>query len=331
MKKLMLFTGTNPIHRRFGEVIEAEPYLLITRVTKSQSLPSKVMSLIRGVLSVPTKHKLIVCESCYQYPAIKRRLFLLNSKIVNLNGGPMLYHVLSKRLSGMEQKILTNLIDDVDAHIVYGAYGKELLARFDVKKPVYIVYPFVRDEFLNSDVKPALASHTITIMATSDPYNKGIDLLYEAMVFVHEEYPDAKLNIITTKIPDEELPDEDFITIHRNVPSVIPILASSSLYIQPSRGDMFPSACLEAMALGIPTIVSTDNGVKEVVEKLDAKMVVRLEAEKLANAIIAYFEKPLAEREALSLRCKEAIRFFNERDMTWLFKVQFGSLEKQLG
>jgi glycosyltransferase involved in cell wall biosynthesis len=337
MKSLFLLSGGNSVHRKFAESIGAETHLLASHTTKFQSLPIKIINLVKAVMEVPQGFDIVICESCYQYPAIKRKLLLLKTKIVNINGSPILYHILSGRLSKMEQKILRGLINDVDGHIVYGEYGKELLAQFNVSKPIRVVYPFIREATMAelAEVKPDLNTHTVSLIAKMDAYNKGVDIAVSALKIVARRYPDVKLNLITSDITDYELSEiQDYdpirISIYRNIPKIAWVYANSSLYVHPARGDMFPVSCLEAMASGVPVITSEDSGAKEVVKKIDERMIVPLGSEQLAMEIIRYFDMTPAEREALSVKSREASRFFNEKDMVELFKREFDALLKEI-
>lgn len=47
----------------------------------------------------------------------------------------------------------------------------------------------------------------------------------------------------------------------------------ADIFVQPSSGDAFPVASLEAMLAGIPTIVSEKTGTKEIVEGVDSNLV----------------------------------------------------------
>ena len=49
--------------------------------------------------------------------------------------------------------------------------------------------------------------------------------------------------------------------------------AAADVYVQPSAGDAFPVASLEAMLAGLPTVVSTATGTREVVEDVDPLLV----------------------------------------------------------
>ncbi len=49
--------------------------------------------------------------------------------------------------------------------------------------------------------------------------------------------------------------------------------AAADIYVQPSSGDAFPVASLEAMLAGVPTVVSTGTGTRELVEDVDPLLV----------------------------------------------------------
>ncbi len=336
-KDLMLLTGGHPVHVAFGEAVGATPYRISDRATKSQPPPIQAFNLLKYAFSLPSGYDTMLCESCYYYPAMKRRLFLLGkTKIVNMNSSPLFHFMISGRIGGIEKDTLLNLLKEVDGHLVLGTYGMETLRRFDAEKPARIVYPFVSQSFLSrlQSVQPALDSKTVTIIATTDPHNKGLDLVFEAMKEVYEHEPEARLNLITRmgeaeikKIPGY---DAERTRTLQNIENVAEQFANSSLYLQPSRCDMFPIGCIEAFAAGLPGIVSLTNGAKEVARKVDKEMVVPLDSGRLAEAILSYFSKSPGERKELSGKARAAASFFNEKDMIELFKNEYELLKNEL-
>jgi UDP-glucose:(heptosyl)LPS alpha-1,3-glucosyltransferase len=50
------------------------------------------------------------------------------------------------------------------------------------------------------------------------------------------------------------------------MPDVRPVYAASDCFILPTRYDPFPNAALEALAMGVPVIVSTQCGAAEIVD-----------------------------------------------------------------
>ncbi|VVC04494.1 Glycosyltransferase Gtf1 [Candidatus Bilamarchaeum dharawalense] len=333
---LMLLSGGHPVHRAFGEAIGADFFQPSQLATKSQFAPFKALNLVKIALSIPTGYKYILCESAYFYPALKHRLGLLGkSKIININCGPVLYHVLSGRIKGIEAQLLTSLLHEVDGHLVYGSFGKEILSKFGVKTPVYVVYPFVSSDSFKKlvKIKPALNSHRICIIATADAYNKGLDILFSAVSKVKEIYPDVSIDIIT-RMEEKEIHNLNKtnypVRIFKNITDVSRILSGTALYVQPSRSDMFPISVIEAMACGIPTIVSTETGTKEVVGKICSSMVVKCDGKELSEAILSYFALSTKEKKSLSTHFRDASLFFEEKNMLKIFKNQFSLLKKEI-
>ena len=68
------------------------------------------------------------------------------------------------------------------------------------------------------------------------------------------------------------------------------------------RGDTFPASALEAMLGGLPVITSNATGTKEIIEKLDKRLISKLGAEDLARRIVKYFCLSQKDREVLSER-----------------------------
>ncbi|MFH1520288.1 MAG: glycosyltransferase family 4 protein [Candidatus Micrarchaeota archaeon] len=328
---LMVLSGAHPVHRAFGEAIGADFFQIKNLATKNQPAPLKAMNLVKAALSIPTSYKYILCESCYFYPALKRRLGLLGkSKIININCGPILQHILNGRVKGIEAKMLVSLLKEVNGHLVLGEFGKEVLHKFHVKAPIKVVYPFISSERFKSlkKQKPKLNSHTISIIATTDAYNKGIDLLFDAIAEVSKIYHDVSLDVIT------RMDESEIKKFNKNIPMRVfkevedlgVVLSQSALYIQPSRSDVFSVSVLEAMACGVPVIVSDQTGAKEIVAKLAPKMVVGCNKRELSKSIIDYFNMRSKDRVVLSKKSRKISKEFEEEKMIKLFTKEYKSL-----
>jgi len=330
---LIILNGANQVHVAFGEAAGAEKLLIEERVKKRQFAPLKAFRLLKNSLSVPGDYRNILCESCYYYPAIKRRLLGLKSRIININCGPLIYNIHSGRLKGAEGRVLRSLLKEVDAHLVFGSYGMELIEKIDSGKPTGIVYPYIGEDRYDAllSMKPRLDGKEMTLIGNDDISCKGIDIAVKAFNRALESDKELRLNIVTN-IPEDGVLSLDGrqsgqIKVLNGVKDIKEVLARTSLYLHPSRGDTFPRASLEAMLAGVPVIVSEETGTKELVEKADGEMLCRLDDNDLAGRIVDYFGLSSKERQKRSKKMRELAKPFNKEEQLERFRKEFQKLK----
>lgn len=305
-KKLFIFSGGHKFHVGIADAIGAEKYFITHLATKFKNPVYNLFSLMKEPLHIPNNYDIYITESCYYYPVIGKKLGHLNGLIINMNGGPILYWIIKKRFSRIQRLILLDLLKDVDGFIVVGKYGEEVLNQMNLNKPYMIVYPFIESTIYQnlSKLKPNLDTCNIMTIANIDWYYKGIDYLVESFNLVCDKYPNSNLFIVgKIDIPEKVIKKSrypDKIHITGRVEDLNEIFKICSLYVQPSRGDIFSIAVLEALAAGIPAIVSEDTGSKEVIEKIDKSFVVPLNSEKLAKKMLEYFELTYESKKRIS-------------------------------
>lgn len=74
---------------------------------------------------------------------------------------------------------------------------------------------------------------------------------------------------------------------------VAPVLAASDLFVLPSRSEAFPNAVIEAMAAGVPVVVSNVGGIPEVVRHGENGLLVPPDDhEALADAVLGLIDRP---------------------------------------
>ncbi|MGV8085038.1 MAG: glycosyltransferase family 4 protein [Candidatus Bilamarchaeum sp.] len=334
MEVLSIFNGANPIHVDLANSVSSDNYSINERVTKEGNIFSNSFNLLKNTLSLPIKstHQIALTESCYYYPALYRK-FSLNKKlkIINMNCGPLLYNLLHGRISGFRKKLLLSLLKDVHGHLVQGDFGISMLEELNVdRSSIRVFYPYISDDRFNalSKIKPSLDSEQITILANTDWHNKGMDLVLGAFDIVSKKRPKATLNIAGTvninTIPKKT--SNPKIKIHGQLSNISSLFEKTSLYLQPSRGDTFGVAVLEALCSGIPAIVSTDTGAKEVVEKVSSNLICNLNEEELAQKILDYLDSSDLEKQKLSAAARKSILKFNRNEQRKNFKKAFDEL-----
>lgn len=311
----IIYNGANPIHVAFGDSIGAEPYSMKDRVVKGQPMPLKALRLLRNVMAMPMDSYMLT-ENCYYYPALVKRLQPWSgARIINMNVGPLLYHLWKGRISGIERKVLLSLLDEVDGHIALGSFGEKVVGELS-GKPCVRAYPYITDDMHKrlDEVRPSLDSKNLLIMATHDHVYKGLDIAIEAVKEAYEEDNDIRLHICGNIHDDivRGMADNHPAILNLGfVDDITEVMSRCRMYIHPSRGDCFPVSSLQAMRAGLPAIVSEDTGTREICEAVGS-YVCELDSGHLCSMILQGMDRDLTDASS-SFR-EYAMGFTKERE-----------------
>jgi len=330
-RTLAVFSGPHWVHEKFASVVAADTIVAPSRTAKRQLPPYKALNLLRSSFAIPKGYEIYFTESCFYYPAIAKRLGRIDGRIINLCGSPLFYNIWKKVIVGAEARILLELFKTIDGMVLEGRYSGEVLRALGLKVPSALSYTYIkpgRYETLRK-IKPNLQTKNVAITATNDIEYKGVDLLLKAMRIVNGEDPDVKLRIIHRNLDIKKIKPlmSGSVILEDDVEKA---LNDTSLYVHPSRGDVFPIAPLEAMLAGIPTMVSTDTGTKEFVEKVDGRYVLPLEPNEIARSIMDFFASKETEKKELSEAFRNEAEQFNETEQLQKLRSNYGELLKEL-
>ena len=184
--------------------------------------------------------------------------------------------------------------------------------------PTFRTINGVPDEKLNSiSVKNSHAEPVVLLIAHGTggwrTYYKGLDLWIEVIQraaqqvkglegWIIGQWDDTEKERLLRAFPGAPV---RFLGAMDDIYSVLP---QASLYLHLARGEAWGVAILEAMAGGIPAIVSEWTGAAEVVEQVWPEGVVPLSAEKATEAVVRYFSLTETEKRALSEKSATLIR-----------------------
>jgi glycosyltransferase involved in cell wall biosynthesis len=144
---------------------------------------------------------------------------------------------------------------------------------------------------------PAIAERRIILFLSRLHPKKGIDLLLSAFARLRAKFPDIALVVCGAG-------EERFVAqLRRHAhelgiePDVVwagflegdakkAVMAEASIFVLPSHSENFGVAVVEAMAAGLPVIVSDRVGIHCEISAADAGLVVPCEQDSLANAIL---------------------------------------------
>jgi len=255
---LYLYTGDHPVHHKFAETIGAD--------------------IRERSWKIPRGYDIYLSEGSFIIPTILKSIgWLRKKKVINLFADPRLYYLDKgiyfdpvknniKKYPYIRKKINLFLLGKLDGALCVGPLSYDLLGHLKEKIPKRKVYSFVsnqRKDLLIS-VKPALNSQEILFIGSGpDVYYKGLDLLNKVVANLKKSLPRLKVRVIGNW---DQLPRENFkdIIFEGKQKNIVPFIKKSSLMVHLGRGDTFPVSTIEAMISGIPVIVSTDTGTKEI-------------------------------------------------------------------
>lgn len=174
--------------------------------------------------------------------------------------------------------------------------------------PVETRYPPMSADKIESLtlLRPSLDSHNLLLIGGGRQRCKGVDIAVQCRKILQAEFPAATLTVLgfpnLKPQPGSDSPGP--------VKDVKPYLSSSSVLIQPVRGDAFPLAVIEAMLAGVVPFISEWTGAASVVEKVDPKLMIPLQANEFSARIAEFWRMDSSYRKQISDTCREVAREF---------------------
>lgn len=129
---------------------------------------------------------------------------------------------------------------------------------------------------------------------------KGVDVLLESWTTVTSNYPDATLLIVGKGPQEEELKRVverlqlgDGVLFCGEQHDVLPYLQAADLFVLPSRAEGMSNALLEAMACGLPCVVTRIGGNVDLIQDGENGSLVEPEdSHQLAEVIVRHLQEP---------------------------------------
>jgi len=149
--------------------------------------------------------------------------------------------------------------------------------------------------------------------------NKGPHFLVEAASDVLKDFPEVRFYIIGDgPLKDELIKKVTFLKMKDrfhffgSVPDVLPFLRETTVFVRPSLTEGMSLTVLEAMACGLPVVVSNVEGNAEIVEnRVNGYLVTPANSKALAEAIIFLLSNPGSASAIGKNARKTAERFYD--------------------
>jgi len=150
---------------------------------------------------------------------------------------------------------------------------------------------------------PHLEGRRIVLFLSRLDEKKGLDLLLAAFARVHQECPDTVLVVAGSGLPEFIAALRDRAIALGISSSVLWVgflngeqkwaaLADSDIFVLPSYSENFGNAVVEAMAAGLPVVVSDQVGIHSEITEARAGAVVPCSVDRIARQLIEFLADP---------------------------------------
>ena len=345
----------HPTHQKYAKAVNANFYYVDHKL-RYHDLPQagplkRYFSWLWTAVTFPRKkYSVFFSEEAYFMVGLMKWLGLLrkDQKIISLMATHTPYFLTHDRYAPSTKKASIKLLQAYDGFICGSQLQKKLIRNLigeDSNIPVYAIYNGVEVNRFNRLYKlnPDLESRNIVFIGAvpnSDRvWYKGIDLMLAAFPGIRKQFPDATFTIIgeydaglMEKLLNQYCPeDKAAVVLAGKVNNLEDHLKNAGLYLHTSRGEAWGISITEAMAAGVPPIVSDQTGAMEAVVEADERLVTTLAVKDIETKVSWYFNLPAEEKRAISARCKEVVKQKYTEDKTIPnFRASFEKLVREL-
>lgn len=339
MKTVMLYRGDSPhpAHQGFVEAIGADTFRIDQRVAglPAGTIPAEILNGVRL-----NGYEVYIAEGTRSlYGALSNQLG--SESILIYLAADLSISQLQNRNSA-EQSMVNRLIGNYGMGVMKTVFSRNIDGVIAVSNltaesvgtvvdaPVRIAHPYINPEMYErlGNFTPNIERKSAVTVGTYTWY-KGQDILPDVWSQVREQHPEAELFLIGDGYP-ESLNENPGIIVCGFVEDLPSRLSESALYVHAARADAFPVSVLEALRLGLPSIVTATTGDRSVTRKLSEDFVVKRTVDALSTSINDYFSLSVKEKQNLSNEATKQGSKFDSRSRKEKFGAQFKSLIKQL-
>lgn len=327
MKKVIIiaFSGSGKghfIHREWYKVINARvvPYVpkQLLKISKKFSLFGHIIAIINSLFLPKADIYLLDGIGAITATFFKPK----KSKIISINSDTFFRDL--KKMNPIQRMISLFLIRKINGFISTSYMMKNLAEKY-TDAPNEVVYPFIDIKAFTA-IKTKLKSKNICAIGMGSA--KGTKRLLEVFKKYKKVYPDSKLFILGQWPKGDTKPPKKIKSVeYPGFANPVTYLKKCGVYINASTHESFGANILEAMAAGIPPIITQNCGAREIVEKIDPELIAKADVEDIYKKTI----KLILNKNLLNLskKARKLAKGFSIEKSKKDFKKTFNELSEK--
>lgn len=271
MNVLFIYAGMHPAHKPFVEAIGADLYpayrsnvngfrRFVEAFKMAKMYPDYDIYLLEGGMPMFPMY-------------LRKKLFRKNGFVVGLLADETFINLVERQPHYSTAETLIHRISAkvLDAAIAVSPFVKEYAEKI-IDVPIEVVRPAIpKDSYEKlGKVKPNLESNVI-VSVGQPRFSIGMDVLVEQFRIAKKQIPDLELWIVGKGHP-KEYERVEGVKVLGYVEDLSEVFEEASLFVHAGRCSAYPVATLEAMRAGLPVVVSTMTGTKEIVERVEEQV-----------------------------------------------------------
>ena len=343
--------SAHPMHAEFSKSVEAEFMYIDFKMRwqdKDRSMAYRIISWFVCAFTFPKKksYDIFLVDNLHFSPVIMKFFHLLSrkQKIIAHMGSHTLYFIYAHKFSKITEWIHIQALKRYDALICEGEMAEYLTRKILGEKTpkLYTIFNGIPEEHypVKESYTTNLSGKNILFMGHGPGENrlwyKGLDLMMDAFSIAYKNDPQLTFTIVGNWEPKlkEELVSKYDKAVQNSIQFVgetnqlDKYTKEASLYLHCARGEAFGLTILIALASGLPSIVSAWTGAKEVIEKIDSRFIVELNAELIAKKINWYFDLHKEEKRKISEKGIDIAKGYTEKRAIEFYQETFKKIEK---
>ena len=305
---------------------------------KTMRFVLKGLKAIKNIITLPKTYKYYVIQAGHTPILLLKALRLFKKKTILWINTGLPFELKFNKVNF----ILRHLLKYADGFISIGKMDYDLISEFFPKKPNFLIYPLITQKPKFRRI-PQLNTHNILFFGgLSDKSGaylqkrvayKGADIMIGAFKLLKSQIPDLKLYIVgaCNEATIRALGKAKDIYFLGRIDDIRDIIEKCGVSVNPGRGDAFPLTSLETMSLGLPTIVSEYTGTKEVVEKVDKRLICPINPNGLADALLRYFSLSAHKKRLISRKSMQVVKEFYKQYSITKAREEYLTFIKSLG